>query len=152
LFSQTCIACHGPDGKGQPAPEGNGLTLAPPLKGSKRLLAAKGVPVSIVLHGLVGPHENGTIYPNEMAALPWLDDNMMSQVLTYARNEWGNKADAVEAKDVAAFRKSTASRKLPYTFPEVVELIAKLAPPAPKPKALEVKPKATETKPAASAK
>lgn len=152
LFSQTCIACHGPDGKGQPAPEGDGLTLAPPLKDSKRLLAAKGVPISIVLHGLVGPHENGKMYPNEMAALPWLDDNMLSQVLTYARNDWGNKADALEAKDVAEFRKSTAARKLPYTFPEVVELVAKLAPPAPKPKPAEVKPKPAEVKPAATAK
>jgi mono/diheme cytochrome c family protein/glucose/arabinose dehydrogenase len=128
LFAQTCIACHGLDGKGAPAPEGEGLTLAPPLKGSKRLLSAKGVPISIVLHGLVGPHENGKIYPNEMAALPWADDNMVSQILTYARNEWGNQAEGVEAKDVADIRKSSAARKLPFTFPEVLELQAKLTP------------------------
>jgi mono/diheme cytochrome c family protein len=145
LFSQTCIACHGTDGKGQPAPEGGGLTLAPPFKDSKRLLGPKGVAISIVLHGLVGPHENGKTYPNEMAALPWLDDNMLSQVLTYARNDWGNKAGAVEPKDVAEFRKSTATRKLPYTFPEVLEMQAKLTP-APKP--AEVKPKPAENKPA----
>ncbi len=132
LFSQTCIACHGADGKGVPAPEGNGLTLAPPLKGSKRLLGDKSVPISLVLHGLTGPHEGGKIYPNEMAGLPWADDAMIASILSYARSDWGNKADGVEPKDVAATRKKTEDRKLPYTFPEVVEYMTNLAKPAPK--------------------
>jgi mono/diheme cytochrome c family protein len=132
LFSQTCIACHGADGKGVPAPEGNGLTLAPPLKGSKRLLADKSVPISLVLHGLTGPHEGGKIYPNEMAALPWADDAMVASILTYVRNDWGNKADAVDPKEVAAVRKKTESRKLPYTFPEVLDYMATLSKPAKK--------------------
>ena len=56
-YSQVCIACHGPDGRGTPAPEHNGITLAPPLKGSKRLQGDKEVVVRIVIHGLVGPEQ-----------------------------------------------------------------------------------------------
>jgi mono/diheme cytochrome c family protein len=130
LFSKTCIACHGVDGKGVPAPEGNGLTLAPPLKGSKRLLSDPSVPIRLVLHGLTGPHEGGKIYPNEMAGLPWADDAMVASILTYARNDWGNKAKPVEPKDVATVRKDTQDRKLPYTFPEVVQYMTNLSKPA----------------------
>jgi len=155
MFSQTCSACHGIDGTGTPAPEGEGLTLAPPLKGSKRLLSDKSVPINLVLHGLTGPHENGKLYPNEMAGFPWADDKLVADLLTYARNDFGNKAAAVEPKDVAATRKATAERKTPYTFTEVTEIVAKLAaPPEPKTddKKTTEKPKAPEgnSKPAPS--
>ena len=126
LYGQTCIACHGINGKGAPTPEEDGTTLAPPLVGSKRLLASdKGVPIHIALKGMVGPHENGKAYVNEMAGFPWADDQMMSSILTYARNDWGNKADPIEPGDVAKVRKATAKRDRPYTFGEVVEMMAK---------------------------
>jgi mono/diheme cytochrome c family protein len=130
MFAQTCIACHGLDGKGTPAPEGNGLTLAPPLKGSPRLLADKTVPINLVLHGLTGPHENGKLYPNEMAGFPWADDQLVADVLTYARNDFGNKAAPVEPRDVYLARRESEKHMLPYTFPEISEIIANL-PPAP---------------------
>jgi mono/diheme cytochrome c family protein len=149
MFAQTCIACHGLDGRGTPAPEGGGLTLAPPLKESPRLLADKSVPINLVLHGLTGPHENGKLYPNEMAGFPWADDVLVADLLTYARNDFGNKGEAVEPKDVAATRKATASHTLPYTFPEISEVIAKLPPPPPAPPAVTPAKKAAAKKAAA---
>ncbi|MDB5320083.1 MAG: hypothetical protein JWN40_1714 [Phycisphaerales bacterium] len=150
MFQQTCIACHGIDGKGAPAPEGGGLTLAPPLKDSPRLLADKTVPINLVLHGLTGPHENGKLYPNEMAGFPWADDTLVADILTYARNDFGNKGEPLEPKDVAKTRKASASHTLPYTFAEISEIIAKLPPPpATPPATTTAKPKA---KPAAKKK
>jgi mono/diheme cytochrome c family protein len=130
FFMQTCIACHGPDGKGTPAPEGDGSTLAPPFKGSKRLLGPKEIPIDIVLHGLVGPHEGGKMYVNEMAGFPWADDATVANILTYVRNDWGNKGAPVEPKEVAEARKASAKRTTPYTFPEIVQRMEQLAPTA----------------------
>jgi len=49
-FLQTCIACHGVDGKGAQVPgAAEGLTLAPPLKGSKRLMGDNATTCRIVL-------------------------------------------------------------------------------------------------------
>jgi hypothetical protein len=135
MYAQACIACHGDDGKGTPAPEGDGLTLAPPLKGSKRLLADKSVPIHIVLKGLVGPHENNKAYPNEMATFAWFDDATLAQILTYVRNDWGNQAAPVDLKDVRDLRKTLEPRTTPYTFPEISDILAK----APTPKPAELK-------------
>ena len=117
-YPQVCIACHGPDGLGTPAPEHNGLTLAPPLKGSQRLQGDKEVVVRIVIHGLVGPN-NGKIYPGEMAGFPWADDQLLSAILTYARNEWGNKAPIISAAEVAKVRKDSEHQAKPYTTTEL---------------------------------
>jgi putative membrane-bound dehydrogenase-like protein len=148
MYQQACIACHADDGKGTPAPEGEGLTLAPPLKGSARLLADKSVPIHIVLKGLVGAHADGKTYPNEMATFAWFDDDTLAQLLTYARNDWGNKAPPVDVKDVRELRKTLESRTTPYTFAEISEILAKATPPAKKDdkKAEEKKP--AEAKPA----
>jgi mono/diheme cytochrome c family protein len=144
MFAQTCIACHGLDGKGTPAPEGNGLTLAPPLKGSPRLLADKVIPINLVLHGLTGPHENGKLYPNEMAGFPWADDQLVADVLTYARNDFGNKGAAIENRDVYLARRESEKHTLPYTFPEISEMIAKLPTPPATPAAPKRKPAAAK--------
>ena len=39
--------------------------------------------------------------PQQMPAFRWADDQWLSAILTYARNEWGNKADPVTAEDLA---------------------------------------------------
>lgn len=121
LYMQTCIACHGPDGKGMPSPAGTG-TLAPPLAGSKRLTGNPEITCRIVLHGLVGPNDGGVIYPNEMAGFPWADDNFVSAILTFARQEWSNKAGAIHPARVAKVRKETADRNKPYTLAELADL------------------------------
>ncbi|HEY2585208.1 MAG TPA: c-type cytochrome, partial [Tepidisphaeraceae bacterium] len=132
LYTQTCIACHGADGRGTPAPAGTG-TLAPPLDGSKRLNGNPEVLCRIVLHGLVGPND-GVTYPNEMAGFPWADDNMLAAVLTYARQEWGNHSGGIRPARVAKVRRETADRAKPYTLEELANVPpagAINAPPAP---------------------
>ncbi len=120
-YLQTCIACHGVDGKGAQVPgAAEGLTLAPPLKGSKRLLGEKEITLRIVLHGLVGPNDGGKIYPGEMAGFPWADDEWLSSIVTYARNSFGNRAPAITPEDVAAVRKETEKRNKPYTLEELL--------------------------------
>jgi mono/diheme cytochrome c family protein len=117
-YTLTCIACHGPDGKGTPSPDKHG-TLAPPLVGSKRLMGSPELVGRIVLRGLVGPHDEGRTYPNEMASFVWADDAWLASILTYARQEWGNSAPQVTPQQLAKVRKETADRKKPFTVPEL---------------------------------
>jgi len=117
-FAQACIACHGLNGEGAPVPQGVG-TLAPPLKGSKRLQGDVQILGRIVIHGLVGPN-NGKIYPGDMAGIPWADDDWVSSIVTYARNDWGNKAPIVTPQEIAKIRKETADRNKPYTLEELL--------------------------------
>ena len=41
-----------------------GTTLAPPLRGSKRLLGDDTITARVVLHGLTGPNDGGKLYPD----------------------------------------------------------------------------------------
>jgi mono/diheme cytochrome c family protein len=95
-----CQACHAPDGAGMPG-------LAPPLAGSEWVTGPVENPIRIVLRGLEGPIKvKGVDYnlPLAMAPAPHLSDDQIAAVLTYARNSFGNKASAVTADQVKAFR------------------------------------------------
>lgn len=129
-YGQTCIACHAPDGMGMPAPEHNGSTLAPPLKGSRKLMADRQLVARIVLHGLVGPND-GKTYPGQMASFKYLDDQWLAAALTYARNDWGNSADAIKPEDIAAVRQLTADREKPFTEEELYAAVEATAPVTP---------------------
>jgi mono/diheme cytochrome c family protein len=129
-YGQTCIACHAPDGMGMPAPEHNGTTIAPPLKGSRKLLADPQLCARIVLHGLTGPN-NGKLYPGQMASFKWADDLWLASILTYARNDWGNVASAVKPEDIAAVRKLSSSRNQPFTLHELYQATQTTAPVTP---------------------
>ncbi len=123
LYQQTCIACHGPDGRGAQVPGAKeGITLAPPLRGSKRLTGNKELTCRIVLHGLVGPNDGNKLYPGEMAGFKWADDEWISTVVTYVRNDFGNHAPAITVKDLEQVRKETAGRDKPFTLAELKTL------------------------------
>ena len=129
-YGQTCIACHGADGKGMPAPEHNGTTIAPPLAGSRRLLADKQLVARIVLHGLTGPN-SGKNYPGQMASFKWANDEWLASILTYARNDWGNNAPAIEPKDIVAVRQLDSARNRPFTIEELYAQVQSTAPVTP---------------------
>jgi len=97
VYDAICAACHMPDGNGVPR-------LNPPLAGSKTLKGPKEKPIGIALNGLSGVEIDGDRYDNVMASHADLSDQQIADVLTYARNSFGNKASLVSASEVAKVR------------------------------------------------
>jgi len=105
----ACFTCHQPTGLGVPG-------AFPPLAGSEWAQGPEARVVRILLSGLQGPI---TVEGKSFnAAMPsfgptgfnWSDEKI-ADVLTYVRQEWGNKAPAVSADTVAAARKEVGERK-----------------------------------------
>lgn len=114
VFSKTCIACHGFDGRGVPG-------VFPPLDGSEWVSENVAVPVRIVLHGLAGPIKVGSEEFNS-AMTPFgsqLSDQEIADVLTYVRQSWSNDASTVRAEAVAQIRKQNAARTQPWQAKEL---------------------------------
>jgi putative membrane-bound dehydrogenase-like protein len=112
-YTQTCIACHGP--------EGNGVPLAfPPLDGSSRLTGTPAIPTRIVLHGLEGPLEvESGKFNNIMAPLGNLTDIQIADVLTFTRQSWSNDAAPVTAESVKNVRAKHKDRSTPWKAEDV---------------------------------
>jgi alcohol dehydrogenase (quinone), cytochrome c subunit len=56
---------------------------------------------------------------------PWgtmFSDQEVANVVTYIRSQWGNRASAATAADVARVRAATRSQKAPLTAAEVKKL------------------------------
>jgi len=140
VFTQNCAVCH----------QASGLGVAgqfPPLVGSEWPLSVgwhgDNHLVEIVLNGLQGVVTvKGQPYNNAMA--PWgtvLKDDQIAAVLTYVRNEWGNKAPPIPKEFVAKIREQTKGRTDPWTQKElqaigrelVGEAVAAPAPETPAP-------------------
>jgi len=109
LFNGKCVACHQPDGKGRPG-------QFPPLAGSEWLLGKPELPVRIVLFGLQGDVTvAGQPFNGNMPVFAdQLKDEQIAAVLSYVRQEWGNRADPISAELVARLRKGD-QRKQPWT-------------------------------------
>ena len=71
--------------------------------------------INVVLHGLTGPVD-GKTYPNQMIPMKSYDDEWIASVLSYVRNNFGNRASFITPSQVAATRKATASREQPWTI------------------------------------
>jgi mono/diheme cytochrome c family protein len=117
VYGLYCVACHQANGGGNPS------TAIPPLAGSEWVLAKDPSRIiRVVLHGLTGPIEVlGAQYGNA-AMLAWKDslsDEDVAAVLTYIRQEWGNKAPAVKPEQVNEIRKATEDRASNWTAPEL---------------------------------
>ena len=94
IYNTYCLSCHMQDATGVPR-------LNPPLAGSELLLKEKIKPIRIVLKGseeLKGATDSE--YTNTMMPLSTLSDQEIADVLTYARNSFGNKAPKVKESDV----------------------------------------------------
>jgi aldose sugar dehydrogenase len=89
LYIQHCLTCHGPEGKGS-------SDLIPPLSQTDWVTGDKGRLIRIMLLGLSGQIVvNGNTFNQEMPAYNHLSDKEISDILTFIRNEFGNKSDAV---------------------------------------------------------
>lgn len=95
----TCAACHGQNGEGGP--------IGPPLANSEWVTGPVSNLIRIQLRGLQGEITvNGVTYnfPAPMAPLSYQTDEEIAAVLTYVRNNFGNKAPAVKPEQVKALR------------------------------------------------
>lgn len=109
VYVATCITCHQANGQGLRG-------AFPPLAKADWVTGRAEVPIAIVLHGMTGEIAVGGIkYNVPMARLDTLSDQEIANVVTYVRSQWGNKAAAVTAADVAGVRTATKSRKTPWT-------------------------------------
>ena len=91
VYAKNCVVCHQATGKGTPP-------AFPPLDGSKIVLGPKDEPLKTVFHGRP---------KTAMAAFgSQLNDAEIAAVVTFTRNNWGNKTgDMVQPAEVKALRK-----------------------------------------------
>lgn len=99
LYSQHCLTCHGPEGKGA-------VDMIPPLSQTDWVTGDKGRLIRVMLMGLSGEITvNDLQYNQEMPAYDHLSDQEIADLLTFIRNEFGNKSGAVIAGEVFEERK-----------------------------------------------
>lgn len=116
IFSTRCSSCH--------QAQGQGVTgTFPPLAGSEIVTGDKGRVIRVILNGLMGEVEvKGVTYSGVMP--PWgtsLKDDEIAALLTYVRSNFGNKASAISADEVAKVRAATKDRKQPWTADELAD-------------------------------
>ncbi|HSF54303.1 MAG TPA: discoidin domain-containing protein, partial [Algoriphagus sp.] len=122
IFDSYCSTCHGVKGLGTPT--GGGNLIAPAFSGSPRILGHPEYAVKTLLHGLTGSIE-GKEYEGVMIPMNTNDDQWIASVVSYIRNEFGNKGSFVDAEFVAQVRKETESRKSNYGYDELISEIPK---------------------------
>ena len=112
VFSQVCAACHQPTGLGLPG-------QYPPLAGSDVVQGSEKRLVAIVLKGLQGPITvSGKPFSSANAMPPWeaqLSPKKIAAVLSYVRQEWGNKAGEISEAKVLAAKKEFAAQTASWT-------------------------------------
>jgi mono/diheme cytochrome c family protein len=119
----ACNTCHLPTGLGTPG-------AIPPLVESEWVTGSEERAIRIVLYGLTGAIKvKGTDYNGAMppfgkgvpgSGYNWSDERV-AHVLTYIRQEWGNKAAPVTPEKVAEIHAKDGARG-PYTAAELEKL------------------------------
>ncbi len=98
VYDQQCLACHMVNGLGVPR-------LAPSLAKSKFVLGSKTKLIRIVLNGSDElQNEANRDFRNPMAPLDNLTDQQISDVLSFVRNSFSNRASAITPGDVKYVR------------------------------------------------
>lgn len=101
VYGTYCLACHQADGSGVP-------NMNPPLIKTSWVLGSKAVLVQQVLKGSANKVEiDGETFHNTMPAQAQLTDQQIADVLTFVRNNFGNKASIVTPAEVKAVRAKT---------------------------------------------
>ena len=119
VYVATCFQCHQGTGLGNPG-------QFPPLAGSEWVTATDpNRIIRVVLDGFAGPVTvmgqpfNGIMVPWR----PVLKDDDIAAVLTYVRQEWGNKASPVTQEQVKALREKTVEHDgTPYKAEELLQI------------------------------
>jgi len=117
IFRSLCFACHGFDGKGMPFPGREGITMAPPLAGSKTVVQGDAI-VRVLLQGLAGPVD-GKTYEAQMVTMGTNSDDWIADIACYVRKAFGNSGAMVTKDDVKKLRAATKARTAPWTIEEL---------------------------------
>lgn len=97
-FDRVCSPCHGADAKGIPS-------FSPPLSKSKIVLGPASKLIRVILRGSDElKTEPGHINKNSMPSHASLKDRRIANLLTFIRNNFGNKAPAITADEVKLVR------------------------------------------------
>lgn len=126
IFDSYCATCHGVKGLGTPT--GEGQLIAPAFSGSPRIQGHPEYAVKTLLHGLTGSIE-GKEYEGVMIAMNTNDDEWVASIVSYIRNEFGNKGSFVDSEFVAQIREETKARKSNYSFEELISEVPKVLTP-----------------------
>ncbi len=98
VYNRYCGSCH----------QNNGLGASgrfPPLAATSWVTGDKKRLIQLVLNGLEGQIEvNGLSFNNSMPQHSFLKDEEIANVLTYIRQNFGNKASAIATEEVQAAR------------------------------------------------
>jgi len=99
IYRMNCAACHSFNGRGD-------SVLFPPLAGNALVRQAGAQTlVRVVLAGSKAVATPAAPTGPGMPSFAWkLNDEQVANVLTYIRNNWGNRAPAVSADEVAKIR------------------------------------------------
>jgi mono/diheme cytochrome c family protein len=97
-YDKVCSPCHSADAKGIPS-------FSPALSGSKIVLGPDSKLIRVLLKGSAElKNYPGRNNKNEMPAQADLKDRRIANLLTYIRNNFGNKAPAITADEVKVER------------------------------------------------
>jgi mono/diheme cytochrome c family protein len=99
-YEMHCSACHGTAGEGV-------SHMITGFSGNKAILADNtDTLTSVVLGGARAVHTHTYVTGAGMPAFDWkLSDREIADILTFARNSWGNSAKPVSAEEVASMRR-----------------------------------------------
>jgi mono/diheme cytochrome c family protein len=113
-----CQGCHGTDGRGVPG-------YAPALAGSPWLTGPPLTAILIVLHGYDATSEPHASYVSTrmLGHGNQLSDIEIAALLSWAREQWGNRAARIATSDVTAARTRFATRTTAWSPAELRALI-----------------------------
>jgi mono/diheme cytochrome c family protein len=98
LYAKHCVVCHQADGGGV-------MSLNPPLTKTEYVLGDPTRLINIILKGFNKEIEiDGDTYANPMPALAHLSDQQVADVLSFVRNNFGNKASVISPAQVKKVR------------------------------------------------
>jgi len=100
LYDTHCKSCHGVNGVGVPS-------AYPPLENNQAInMQFAANPIRMVLFGGFPPATRGNPRPFGMPPFAYvLNDQEVAEVVTYIRQSWGNRGNAINAADVDRYRK-----------------------------------------------
>lgn len=113
IYGRTCAACHSPTGEGTPQ-------LFPPLIGSEWLTKdSSSLLIRIVIYGVEGPMRFEGKKFNNRCMPPYLSDEEVAQVVTFAAATFNGGSEPVSGLQVKAVRDANKERKGPWTAYEL---------------------------------